>query len=67
MYTWGKNTHSQLGYSCEGGQSNTPREVLGALKKIQITSVAAGKLHTAAISALGVLFTWGTNIGQIGN
>lgn len=54
----------QLGYRC-GDTQPTPRRV-NALKS-RIVAVAAANKHTAVISDLGEVFTWGCNKeGQLG-
>ena len=38
-----------------------PRRVEGALLRVVVAAVAVAKHHTAALSAGGDLFTWGSN------
>ena len=43
----------------------SPRKLAGPLKKENVLGVAASKMHSAAFTSEG-LYTWGTNIGQLG-
>ena len=60
-----------LGYSTEligdkPAPSLVPRQVIHGLKKIKIVAAATSKYHTAVVSSNGLLFTWGLNLGQLG-
>ncbi|KAJ7971917.1 ankyrin repeat family protein / regulator of chromosome condensation (RCC1) family protein [Quillaja saponaria] len=64
VFTWGSNREGQLGYTSVDTQS-TPRRV--SLLRSKIIAVAAANKHTAAVSELGEVFTWGCNReGQLG-
>ena len=65
VYTRGDSDSGQLGL---GGYA--PRHTftqVGALRALQVTHVAAGLAHSAAVTALGKLMTWGAaEFGQLG-
>jgi alpha-tubulin suppressor-like RCC1 family protein len=65
-YSWGSDEYGQLGHNQGAATLRVPRLVksLGTLK---VTAVAAGMYHSAALTASGQLFTWGSNSkGQLG-
>lgn len=67
--TWGSNEYYQLGYHCEPiGKSHSrqlvPQEI--PLKSVIAIGAAASKYHTAIITRCGAIYTWGTNLGQLG-
>ncbi|KAI3793689.1 hypothetical protein L1987_36309 [Smallanthus sonchifolius] len=64
VFTWGSNREGQLGYTSVDTQA-TPRRVSSL--KSKIVAVAAANKHTAVVSDLGEVFTWGCNKeGQLG-
>ncbi|MCD9645409.1 hypothetical protein HAX54_034291 [Datura stramonium] len=64
VFTWGSNREGQLGYTSVDTQP-TPRRVSSLRSKI--VAVAAANKHTAVVSDLGEVFTWGCNKeGQLG-
>uniref|UniRef100_A0A803MWB3 RCC1-like domain-containing protein n=1 Tax=Chenopodium quinoa TaxID=63459 RepID=A0A803MWB3_CHEQI len=64
VFTWGSNREGQLGYASVDTQP-TPRRVSSL--KSKIVAVAAANKHTAAVSEIGEVFTWGCNKeGQLG-
>ncbi|XP_015970983.1 uncharacterized protein LOC107494467 [Arachis duranensis] len=64
VFTWGSNREGQLGYTSVDTQP-TPRRVSALRSKI--VAVAAANKHTAVVSDLGEVFTWGSNReGQLG-
>ncbi|KAI1265383.1 hypothetical protein F5Y18DRAFT_417127 [Xylariaceae sp. FL1019] len=72
LWTWGSNTHAQLGYALppplkpdEDPISTTPRQVFGPLKKEVIAGVAASSIHSVVHTGSS-LFCWGKNVGQLG-
>jgi inhibitor of Bruton tyrosine kinase len=72
LWTWGSNSHCQLGYALPPPQktdeepvSTTPRQVFGPLKKESIIGVAASAIHSVAHTSSSI-FCWGKNIGQLG-
>lgn len=71
LWTWGSNTHSQLGYALppstkkdEDPMTSTPRQVFGPLKKETIIGIAASSHHSVAHTATS-LYCWGKNVGQL--
>jgi len=65
LYTWGSNKSGQLGHGEIGGHVGTPTKVPGISN---IVSVSLGDVHSAAITASGDLYTWGSNrLGQLGH
>lgn len=64
VFTWGSNREGQLGYASVDTQP-TPRRVSSL--KAKIVAVAAANKHTAVVSDIGEIFTWGCNKeGQLG-
>ncbi|NWT36941.1 HERC5 ligase, partial [Chroicocephalus maculipennis] len=66
LFTWGQNTHGQLGV---GSQTTTiPQpELVKRLKGIPLAQIAAGGAHSAAVSLSGAVYSWGKNdFGQLG-
>ncbi|KAK7377830.1 hypothetical protein VNO80_03263 [Phaseolus coccineus] len=64
VFSWGSNREGQLGYPSVDTQP-TPRRVSSLRSKI--VAVAAANKHTAVVSDLGEVFTWGCNReGQLG-
>ncbi|XP_060197497.1 uncharacterized protein LOC132626594 isoform X2 [Lycium barbarum] len=64
VFTWGSNREGQLGYTSVDTQP-TPRRVSSLRSKV--VAVAAANKHTAVVSDLGEVFTWGCNKeGQLG-
>lgn len=69
VYAWGYGFHGQLGNGSTVDQS-TPVAVQtsGVLTGKTIIGISAGISHSAAITADGVIATWGSNInGELGN
>ncbi|KAJ8528968.1 hypothetical protein K7X08_035803 [Anisodus acutangulus] len=64
VFTWGSNREGQLGYTSVDTQP-TPRRVSSLRSKV--VALAAANKHTAVVSDLGEVFTWGCNKeGQLG-
>jgi alpha-tubulin suppressor-like RCC1 family protein len=62
---WGADTHGQLGRS---GVAMTPTPIVVPGLGSTVTAVAAGGLHTCAITAGGAVMCWGDDAdGQLGN
>ena len=62
VWTWGNNTYGQLGHA--GGLSSvkaTPLQVSGLSN---VKSVAAGYVHSAAVTAAGAVWGWGSMPGR---
>lgn len=79
VYSWGLNRFSQLGYIVELSSTaaatrhhheeaiqSTPKRVVGVLRREVVCGVAASKNASACWTKEGVVFTWGTNTGQLG-
>ncbi|XP_052575121.1 probable E3 ubiquitin-protein ligase HERC3 isoform X3 [Peromyscus californicus insignis] len=66
FFTWGKNSHGQLGLGKEFPSQTSPQRVR-ALEGIPLAQVAAGGAHSFALSLSGAVFGWGmNNAGQLG-
>ncbi|MCP4304231.1 MAG: RCC1 repeat-containing protein [bacterium] len=62
---WGSNSHSQLGDDTTVDRS-TPVNVSGF--ESRVTAIAAGRLHTCALTSTGRVKCWGWNtVGQLGD
>lgn len=66
IHAWGRNNEGQLGtgmglaadmYAME----SLPRPIEGNLEGRNVTRIAAGHTHAAAVTSDGALFTWGMN------
>jgi alpha-tubulin suppressor-like RCC1 family protein len=70
VYCWGWNNYGQLGNNSTT-ESNVPVQVEGVGGSgllSGIASIAAGELHTCAVSTTGAVYCWGYNdLGQLGN
>ncbi|EHB14584.1 Putative E3 ubiquitin-protein ligase HERC3 [Heterocephalus glaber] len=66
FFTWGKNSHGQLGLGKEFSSQASPQRVR-SLEGIPLAQVAAGGAHSFALSLSGAVFGWGmNNAGQLG-
>uniref|UniRef100_A0A8C5KTS3 Hect domain and RLD 3 n=1 Tax=Jaculus jaculus TaxID=51337 RepID=A0A8C5KTS3_JACJA len=66
FFTWGKNSHGQLGLGMEFPSQASPQRVR-SLEGIPLAQVAAGGAHSFALSLSGAVFGWGMNsAGQLG-
>jgi alpha-tubulin suppressor-like RCC1 family protein len=64
-YCWGNDANSQLGSGGSNGTLYRPNAVAGGLP---LTWVAAGTLHTCALTGAGQAYCWGQDgWGQLGN
>ena len=66
VWAWGSNDAGQLGYSTPNANqtSATPTAVPGTFA---IVAIAAGRMHSLAITSLGRVVAWGGNAdGQLG-
>jgi alpha-tubulin suppressor-like RCC1 family protein len=68
MYTFGYNTDGELGYGPTGSNVFTLTKVTGYIKNRIVVDIAAGDLHTMALSSFGEVFVFGSNtVGQLGD
>ena len=72
IYSWGDNTHGQLGYTLpkptftdDGPISTIPRQIFGPLKRDIVTGIAASRIHSVVHTTTS-LYTFGKNEGQLG-
>ncbi|WVQ71777.1 hypothetical protein IAR50_001318 [Cryptococcus sp. DSM 104548] len=75
ILSWGMNRFSQLGYVIETPEKvgkdgddlvqASPKRIVGPLKKEFVKGVAAGRMASACWTH-DALWTWGTNVGQLG-
>ncbi|KAF8725607.1 hypothetical protein HU200_020147 [Digitaria exilis] len=69
LYTWGDGTHNVglLGHGNEIGHW-IPKRISGALESLQVSYVSCGTWHTALITSMGQLFTFGdSSFGVLGH
>ncbi|XP_018880923.2 probable E3 ubiquitin-protein ligase HERC6 isoform X1 [Gorilla gorilla gorilla] len=65
VFSWGKNSHGQLGLGKEFPSQASPQRVR-SLEGIPLAQVAAGGTHSFALSLCGTSFGWGSNsAGQL--
>jgi alpha-tubulin suppressor-like RCC1 family protein len=66
VYAWGYNTDGELG---DGGTTNSDVPVKVKLPVgTKVTAVAAGELHSLAVTSTGTVLAWGgNNFGQLGD
>ncbi|KAH9411545.1 hypothetical protein HK407_04g06470 [Ordospora pajunii] len=60
VFVFGSNAVSQLGLGEDGESTHVPTK-LGFFDGILITKVRCGSMHALALSAEGVLYSWGCN------
>uniref|UniRef100_A0A8C5MLC3 HECT and RLD domain containing E3 ubiquitin protein ligase 3 n=1 Tax=Leptobrachium leishanense TaxID=445787 RepID=A0A8C5MLC3_9ANUR len=66
LYSWGQNSHGQLGLGNGFGSQCSPQRVK-SLEGIPLAQVVAGGYHSFALSLSGAVFGWGKNSeGQLG-
>ncbi|NWR45647.1 HERC5 ligase, partial [Regulus satrapa] len=66
LFTWGQNTHGQLGVKIQTMLSPKP-QLVERLKGIPLAQIAAGGAHSATVSLSGAVYSWGKNSsGQLG-
>jgi E3 ubiquitin-protein ligase HERC4 len=65
-FSWGSDEYGQLGHN-QGAQTLRVPRLVKSLGTLKVTAIAAGMYHSAALTANGQLFTWGSNNkGQLG-
>lgn len=66
LFTWGRNTHGQLGLGSQDPLISQPQLVKG-LQGIPLAQIAAGGAHSIVVSLSGAVYSWGKNdFGQLG-
>ncbi|XP_060043786.1 probable E3 ubiquitin-protein ligase HERC6 isoform X1 [Erinaceus europaeus] len=65
VFSWGSNSHGQLGLGQKFSQHSSPQKVM-SLQGIPVAQVAAGGTHSFILSLSGTSFGWGSNnAGQL--
>lgn len=71
LYSWGSNSSGQLGVSAIGAPANSPQFVqsgVASFNSAVFSAVAAGTIHSVALTQEGQVFAWGSNSnGQVGD
>ncbi|NXN88720.1 HERC5 ligase, partial [Bombycilla garrulus] len=66
LFTWGQNTHGQLGLGSQTTLISKP-QLVERLKGIPLAQIAAGGAHSTTVSLSGAVYSWGKNsFGQLG-
>ncbi|NWT80680.1 HERC5 ligase, partial [Lanius ludovicianus] len=66
LFTWGQNTHGQLGVQSQTTFTPKP-QLVERLKGIPLAQIAAGGAHSITVSLSGAVYSWGKNsFGQLG-
>ncbi|NWZ36828.1 HERC5 ligase, partial [Brachypodius atriceps] len=66
LFTWGQNTHGQLGVGSQTTLTPKP-QLVERLKGIPLAQIAAGGAHSTTVSLSGAVYSWGKNsFGQLG-
>ncbi|XP_069781833.1 probable E3 ubiquitin-protein ligase HERC3 [Narcine bancroftii] len=66
LFSWGQNTHGQLGLGKRVPSQSTPQSVK-SLSGIPLAQIATGGTHSFTLSLSGAVFGWGrNNCGQLG-
>ncbi|NXB26598.1 HERC5 ligase, partial [Rhagologus leucostigma] len=66
LFTWGQNTHGQLGVRSQSTLTPKP-QLVERLKGIPLAQIAAGGSHSTTVSLSGAVYSWGKNsFGQLG-
>ncbi|XP_023781952.1 probable E3 ubiquitin-protein ligase HERC4 isoform X3 [Cyanistes caeruleus] len=66
LFTWGQNTHGQLGVRIQTTFTPKP-QLVERLKGIPLAQIAAGGAHSITVSLSGAVYSWGKNsFGQLG-
>jgi|GEM_PF-2343804 len=72
FFSWGKDDFGQVGNGSTTGNitrpSNITDEFMWTTTNEKVVSVVTGMMHSAAITSLGKVYTWGNNgDGELGN
>ena len=59
LWTWGGGMYGKLGHGNENGHSTPKRVDTLALLGIQVQNVACGSRHTAIVTSLSQVYSWG--------
>ncbi|XP_078532225.1 E3 ISG15--protein ligase HERC5-like isoform X2 [Lissotriton helveticus] len=66
LFTWGENTHGQLGLRSQPSRQSTP-QLVEHLMGSPLAQITAGSAHSIALSLTGTVYSWGNNtVGQLG-
>ncbi|NXI28009.1 HERC5 ligase, partial [Sterrhoptilus dennistouni] len=66
LFTWGENTHGQLGVGSQTTLIPKP-QLVERLKGVPLAQIAAGGAHSTTVSLSGAVHSWGKNsFGQLG-
>ncbi|XP_078532227.1 E3 ISG15--protein ligase HERC5-like isoform X2 [Lissotriton helveticus] len=66
LFTWGENTHGQLGLRSQPSRQSTP-QLVEHLMGSPLAQITAGSAHSIALSLTGTVYSWGNNTaGQLG-
>ncbi|NXO71286.1 HERC5 ligase, partial [Phainopepla nitens] len=66
LFTWGQNTHGQLGVGSQTTLISKP-QLVERLKGIPLAQIATGGAHSTTVSLSGAVYSWGKNsFGQLG-
>lgn len=66
LFTWGWNTHGQLGVGSQTTLTHKP-QLVERLKGVPLAQIAAGGAHSTTVSLSGAVYSWGKNsFGQLG-
>ncbi|XP_069506463.1 E3 ISG15--protein ligase HERC5-like [Ambystoma mexicanum] len=66
LFTWGQNTHGQLGLTFQPPRQSTPL-LVEHLRGSPLAQITAGSAHNIALSLSGTVYAWGNNgAGQLG-
>jgi alpha-tubulin suppressor-like RCC1 family protein len=64
---WGENTSNQLGHASDAKTPHLPVSI-DAFKDTKVDVLAAGRAHTCAANAHGLIYCWGSNTnGAVGS
>jgi alpha-tubulin suppressor-like RCC1 family protein len=68
VFTFGSNYHGQCGHnSSRSGRSSRKVRLVESLQRVCMVQIAAGDLHTLALTGGGRVFSWGCGLdGQLG-